>query len=66
MPQQIISIAGVTFTSPNAVAWPFTEIVDVIGREGEQEFIIVRDAPDQQVTDAKVSFVPPTLVDGIF
>ena len=61
-PQQIISIAGVTFTSPNAVARPFTEIVDVIGHEGQKGSIIVRDAPDNPVTNAEVSFVAPTLV----
>jgi hypothetical protein len=57
-PQQIISIAGVTFTSPNVI----TEIVEVIGHEGHPGSIIVRDAPDQAVTGAAVSFVPPTLV----
>jgi len=61
-PQQIISIAGVTFTSLNAVDASFTEIVDVIGHEGYPGYIIVRDAPNQAVTGASVSFVPPTLV----
>jgi hypothetical protein len=61
-PQQIISIAGVTFTSPNVGGAKFTEIVDVIGNEGHPGSIIVRDAPDQAVTGAAVSFVPPKLV----
>jgi hypothetical protein len=65
-PQQIISIDKVdktklTFSSPNAVHAIFTEIVDVIGHEGHPGSIIVRDAPDDSVTNAPVSFVSPTL-----
>ena len=60
-PQQIVSIDNVTFSSPNAVKQPFTEIVDVFGHEGHPGYIIVRDAPDQEFSDVQVSFVSPTL-----
>jgi hypothetical protein len=68
-PQQRISIdkggrKKVTFESPNAVAkyTESTEIVDVIGLEGRSGYIIVREAPDDKVTNAEISFVLPKLV----
>ena len=65
-PQQIISIADVTFTGPTGAGLSFTEILEVFGHEGtwleaHPGYIIVRDAPDQSVGDGTISS-DPTLV----